>query len=257
MKILIVGPGRVGCCLARLFAASGIEVTLCGRTPPVTHPSSFDLVLLAVPDGAIEEAAATVAGWNPGGPLLHTSGFRPPRLPPAQPLTAGSLHPAAAFPSPELPVEMLRRVVFLVQGTPEARATAGRLLDCCRLTAVTAEQLDPAAYHAGCVMAANFTALMGLAARRLMVAAGVTPEQAYGLVESLVASVAGREGALTGPAARGNLETVTAEAELVARVAPELAELFLAGNLAIGRECGQERLVKALAAMRPPPALEE
>lgn len=205
MRIAIVGRGRLGRSLAPLLAAAGHEVEARGRGEVI---SPVDVVLLCVPDRAIGAAAASVP---PGPVVLHCSGacdvdvLRPRR-------PAGSLHPLMTFPGPEVSVPDLRGVPAAVAGDPEAVVVAEALARDLGL-APFAVPGDRRLYHAAAVLAGNFaTVLLGEAARAL-VAAGVDPAVAPGVlvplaVRSIENARQGAARALTGPVARGDEATL-------------------------------------------------
>jgi predicted dinucleotide-binding enzyme len=62
MKIAVVGKGNVGGGLADRWERAGHEVTRIGREGG--DVSGADVVLVAVPGGAIAEAIETVSGWD-------------------------------------------------------------------------------------------------------------------------------------------------------------------------------------------------
>ncbi|MBM4352696.1 MAG: DUF2520 domain-containing protein [Deltaproteobacteria bacterium] len=279
MRVLILGAGRVGTNLARLFAASAHDVALWNAwpledavaaaladSPGVTvlsgRPLSladggpgagFDLALVAVSDEAVPAVSRELdaAGLPASVPVLHCSGTLPAKSVRTGTHAAGRLHPAFAFPSPGLPLPVLSRICFLLEGDDAATARATRLLETCGLRFVAASP-DPVLYHAACVMAANFSALLGLAAGRLMESAGIGEEEGRALLGSLMGGVldhACREGfaaSVSGPVVREDLETLLSEARAVGREAPELFSLFLEGNLTLARILGRNQLADDL-----------
>jgi hypothetical protein len=62
MNITTIGRGAIGGTLGRLWTAEGHEVTELGRDGG--HVGSADVVLLAVPYGAVPDALAGVTGWS-------------------------------------------------------------------------------------------------------------------------------------------------------------------------------------------------
>ncbi len=206
MHIAIVGPGRLGRTLALLLRQRHVEVSLCGRDTPVPSCSG---VLLTVPDGEIANAAARI---DIGQIVLHCSGSR--GLEPLRPhAPAGSLHPLMTFPGPEVCVPQLHGVGAAVAGDPEAVVLAQRLCDVLGLVPLEIHG-DRRLYHAAAVMAGNFATVLLADAARLLAAAGAEPEVAARTLAPLaLASIRGAvphpEEGLTGPAARGDMETIT------------------------------------------------
>ena len=73
--LTIVGPGRVGRAIAAAAGASGIETTLVGREQTGEGIAETEVILLCVPDSAIEAACGALSG-NLGAAQFvgHTSG---------------------------------------------------------------------------------------------------------------------------------------------------------------------------------------
>jgi len=74
MKITVIGRGNVGGGLATLWRAAGHEVTELGRDGG--DASDADVLLVAVPSGAIAEALGKVTGTHGKVTIDATNGFR-------------------------------------------------------------------------------------------------------------------------------------------------------------------------------------
>ena len=91
---------------------------------------------------------------------------------------------------------------------------------------------DRAAYHAAASIASNFLVTLQAAAETMAVAAGIRKADARRMLAPLVRatidnwSELGAEQALTGPVARGDEQTVTAQREAVEHAEPDLLALF-------------------------------
>jgi predicted short-subunit dehydrogenase-like oxidoreductase (DUF2520 family) len=112
--------------------------------------------------------------------------------------------------------------------TPRALATAEALARALGMRTVQIDDSDRAAYHAAASVAANFLVVLEDLAERLAATAGVGREPLVTLVQAAVANWAalGAEGALTGPVARGDEQSVARQREAVAERAPADLELF-------------------------------
>jgi predicted short-subunit dehydrogenase-like oxidoreductase (DUF2520 family) len=202
-RVRIVGRGRAGGSLAGALEAVGWEVEV-GPGASAVAADGVDLVVLAVPDGAIASVAGAVA---PGSAVVaHLSGsLGLDVLAPHE--RRASVHPLVSLPTPEVGAERLRAGAwFAVAGDPIAAAVVAALGG--RSVEVPDEQR--AAYHAAACIASNhLVALLGQVER---VAAGVgVPLEAYlDLARATVSNVAalGPAAALTGPAARGDTATL-------------------------------------------------
>ncbi len=275
-SILIIGAGRVGTNLARLAAARHQTVSLwnpvsvtaevhaaLATTKPVTvtidqvPTGTFDLVLVAVSDPSVLDVAATAESWTAtaNAQWAHTSGsLGCLTLPSGR--TVGVCHPAFAFPAPDLPLYRLQKAAFLVDGTADQRKAFVHLVHHWGGTAVDGPGADRLLYHAGCVTASNFLALIGSQAAQLFAAAKVPAAGREELLLSLMESVLeharanGFTAAMTGPAARGDAPTLIAEATRIAQEVPEAFNLFVEGNMVLlanhGHEAATEMLLQWL-----------
>jgi predicted short-subunit dehydrogenase-like oxidoreductase (DUF2520 family) len=118
----------------------------------------------------------------------------------------GSVHPLVALPDAEVGSARLTGAWFALAGDPIVRSVVDSLGG--RWFTVADE--DRAAYHAAACIASNhLVALLGQA-ERVGASAGVPREAFLDLVRATVENVAalGPERALTGPAARGDVETL-------------------------------------------------
>ncbi len=112
--------------------------------------------------------------------------------------------------------------------TPRARELAAELAAALGMRPVEVRTEDRVAYHAAASMASNFLVTLEAAAERLAETAEVKRSLLVPLVRATVENWAalGAEGALTGPVARGDTETVEAQRAAVAERTPELLGLF-------------------------------
>jgi predicted short-subunit dehydrogenase-like oxidoreductase (DUF2520 family) len=209
-RIRIIGMGRVGSAVAARLLERGFELT----------DDDAELVLLCVPDRAIPEVAASV----PAGPWIgHTSG--------ATPLTAldpherrFSLHPLQSFTRARGP-EQLDGAYAAVSGAGEEASEVGFWL--ARELGLEPFALDDSErvlYHAGAVVAASYLVALHQAAADLVQAAGAPPEALLPLMRRVIEN----DFELTGPAVRGDWETVEAHLEAIRERLPELEPLYRA-----------------------------
>jgi predicted short-subunit dehydrogenase-like oxidoreductase (DUF2520 family) len=210
VQVCLIGPGRLGRSLAPLLRAAGHDVALRGRGE---LPGPCDVVWLTVPDRALAEVAAWLAPQVGATPVLHASGALD-----LTPLAAlpehGSLHPLMTFPGPEVGLPDLQGVPAALDGTPAAHAVAAALASSLGLRPLTVRG-DRRLYHAAAVLAGNLSTVLLTEAARVLVAAGVPPDEAAAdLLPLALASLrnAARrpDAALTGPIARGDLPVLSA-----------------------------------------------
>ncbi|MGI8393640.1 DUF2520 domain-containing protein [Leucobacter sp. W1038] len=218
-RVRVVGAGRVGTAIARSLRQLGIEVS--GPAGRGDRGEKADIVLLAVPDSAIRDAARLI---TPGALVGHFSGAT--ELSPLAPHEAFSLHPLTSVADA---AHDFRGGFAAIDGTtPRAEQTARDLADLLGMRSFWVRDADRAAYHAAASIAANFLVTIEGAAEQLAKTAGVGREALVPLVRSAVENWAerGAAEALTGPIARGDSETVARQRHAVAERTPEHLPLF-------------------------------
>jgi predicted short-subunit dehydrogenase-like oxidoreductase (DUF2520 family) len=227
----LVGPGRAGTALAVAMATRGwTPIAVAGRVPDapsvlraaelleapardvVVAGVDADLVLIATPDAAIAEAAAAIApGLRSGALVVHLSGActldELHKLRVARPdVELGSLHPLQSLPSVDVGLARLPGSWCAVDGPPDVERLAISL----GMRPFRVRDADRVAYHAAATVASNhLVALLGQATR-IADAAGVPRAALLPLVRATLDNVEalGPGGALTGPVARGDVDTV-------------------------------------------------
>lgn len=223
-SVSIVGRGRLGTALARALGEAGLDVR--GPTRRGESAPGADALLLAVPDGAIAEAAAEHRSSAPF--IGHVSGMTGL----AEVDVDFGLHPLQTFTGAE-GLSAFRGIGCAVAGrSPESLAVAHQLAEALGARAFAVADEDRAAYHSAASLASNFLVTLEGAAERMAVAAGIDGEDARTLLAPLVRRTVenwadrGAAAALTGPVARGDEATVARQRAAVAQHAPELVALF-------------------------------
>jgi len=249
----VVGPGRAGQGLALALSRAGHTVHIHGRRGiPISPPlvltwggpppwlGDVDVVLLAVRDGAIRDAATELAASQAvtsAHTVLHLSGLLDETpLAPLRPTGAalGCLHPLQAIARPEAAPERLRGAVAALTGDTRAVEVGAQLARSVGMRPVSLAGSAKARYHAAAAMASNYLVVLATVAERLMAEAGVAPADARGgiatLMEGTLANVRAQGGeALTGPIVRGDVDTVRAH---LAILPPALQNVYRALGLA-------------------------
>lgn len=231
----IVGAGRVGSALARAFTATGMPVAVVASrsASPAARlaaqvgadvgdadelMSRATLVVLAVPDDALDGLVGELTTGEPGGSraaVVHCSGAR--GLDVLAPLAAfgheiGAFHPLQAFPTARTPLQPGVAVAVTADGPLQERllALARRL----NTTPLPLADADRPRYHAAAVMASNFTATLTAHASGLLTRCGLSRQEALDALLPLLRSTldgleeSGLPGGLTGPLVRGDAGTV-------------------------------------------------
>lgn len=217
--LAIVGRGRLGTALASAFARARFVVD--GPLPRGADGAGSDAVLLCVPDGEIATAAALI---EPGRPVGHCSGAS--RLDVLAPHESFSLHPLMTVTAEG--AAFAGAGAAIAGSTPRALELAASLASALEMRAVEVDEADRPAYHAAATIASNFLITIEAAAEGLAARVGVDRALLVPLVRAAVENWAalGAKRALTGPVARGDHATVTAQRDAIESKAPELLELF-------------------------------
>jgi predicted short-subunit dehydrogenase-like oxidoreductase (DUF2520 family) len=208
-----------------------------------------DLLLIAVPDGALAEVAARLAERPQAAVALHTSGSRDAAV--LAPLRAsgtivGALHPLKAFPRVLPAPEQARGVLFALDGEPAAQQLARRLVAAWGGVAAEVPAAARALYHCAASLAAGGVATLLATAAQLAAKAGLPPavergylELARGTVAAAIAAtnpaaeapanarIPAAAAVLTGPVARGDQATFERHMEALQAAAPEKLPLVL------------------------------
>lgn len=230
MKLGIVGKGRLGTALSAALREAGYEVD--GPAGRGEVPAG-DAILLCVPDAEIAAAAETVAG---SARLVgHTSGSTP--LSALRPAARGGAHVFGFHPLQTFAegggVPDLDGIGCAIAGsTPEALETARSIAERLGLVPFALPDHKRAAYHAAASVASNFLITLQAMAEEVARDAGLEPAQARQLLAPLVRTTVenwvalGPRAALTGPVARGDAQTVTAQRRAISAASPQLLPLF-------------------------------
>jgi predicted short-subunit dehydrogenase-like oxidoreductase (DUF2520 family) len=251
--LILVGPGRAGSALARSWNAAGGRLrAVVARTPasaeaaglrlgaeaslPVEGAAGLeaDVLVLAVPDDAIEAVAFSLAGRVSTRWVFHLSGaLEAGVLEPFRKTGAaiGSLHPLAPFTGKE--GETWRGAFIAVEADGDAAAEGERLA---RELGGRGHRIGASGkplYHAAATLAAGGTAALLAIATKLWQNAGLPEAEARGALSLLSRRAAEAVGsmpfaeALTGPIARRDVGTLRAHTKAL-RENPEAAALYAA-----------------------------
>jgi predicted short-subunit dehydrogenase-like oxidoreductase (DUF2520 family) len=253
----LIGPGRLGQTLTRLWQDAGLVTVagILGRTPARSVAArefigagrlvdswsalpAAQLTLLATPDDmltAVAHALAESDAIRPGDVVFHCSGavasdvLAPLR---ARGALLASIHPLKSFTVPARAIHDFGGTYCGCEGDAAALALLAPLFD-----AIGARRflLDPAhklLYHAGAVLACNHLVTLMEAALRCMEQAGVPRATAWPALRPLINGTlanldcSGTEGALSGPVARGDVETVRQEIAATRQAGAEVSEAY-------------------------------
>ena len=220
LAVALIGAGRAGRSFAHGLRGAGYRVIgPLGRGEHVPDP--VDVVLICVPDAAVESVAAGLAD----GPIVgHCCGSHGLELLPQA--RSFCLHPLMTLTGE--PNELAGAFAAVDATDQAALATARRVAGDLGMTAVEIAAEDRAAYHAAASIASNFLLTLESAAEALAASAGLPRDGLVPLVERTVANWAasGAERSLTGPVARGDNATVARQRAQVETRLPEFLPLF-------------------------------
>jgi predicted short-subunit dehydrogenase-like oxidoreductase (DUF2520 family) len=206
-SLRVIGPGRAGGSLRAALAGVGWrDAGALGRSNDLSDAAQdVDLLVIATPDATVAQVAAEVRP-RVGAAVCHLAGSLGLEVLAPHPRRA-ALHPLVAMPNAEVGAARLRSGAwFAIAGDPIVEQVVADLGG--RSFRVADEHRS--AYHAAAVIASNhLVALLGQA-ERVARLAGVPLEAYLDLVRMTVDNVAelGPAAALTGPAARGDWDTI-------------------------------------------------
>jgi predicted short-subunit dehydrogenase-like oxidoreductase (DUF2520 family) len=258
----IIGAGRVGQTLGRLWMTSGMyrvqgvitrsvnsarrAVDFIGGGQTSTDLAKMpgaDVWMLSVPDTHIASTVQTLAALTtPVGPLrpalaFHCSGALSSDV--LEPLrTAGwqvaSCHPLLSFAQPELALTQFAGTPCALEGDAPALAKLQPAFEHIGARCFALAAQDKLLYHAGAVFATNFLPVLQDLTEQLWQRSGMPddlirqmratlPQNAVNNVVAL-----GPKAALTGPAARGDVALVTRQGDAVTAWNPDAGLAYAA-----------------------------
>lgn len=207
-SVRVIGAGRVGSAVLARLAERGIE----SRDDP-------DVVLLCVPDTAIEDVASCLApgrGW-----IGHTSGATP--LSALHPhVRRFGLHPLQSFTRSRGPEQLDGAYAAITAETDEAREVGFELARLLGLEPFALAEDDRALYHAGAAIASNYLVTLHRAAAEIFSEVGAPVEGLRPLMQGVIDS----RFELTGPIARGDWATVDRHLDALRERRPRLEPLY-------------------------------
>jgi len=255
--IAIIGCGKVGTSLAYFLSKTGYQISgLFSKTRasaentaqlingPDPAPSSAEaaqaaeVVFITTPDDVIAAAGALIAesnGYRYGAAVLHCSGALPSTiLAPAKGTGAfiGSMHPLQSFAAARTDINPFKGINMAVEGDEPAVAHASQLAADLGAQVHTIKTAGKTLYHASAVAASNYLVTVMDLALKMLQAAGIEASAGFKILKPLIDGTLnniekiGIPEALTGPIARGDVDTVAAHIEHISAQVPELKALY-------------------------------
>jgi predicted short-subunit dehydrogenase-like oxidoreductase (DUF2520 family) len=274
-SVAIIGPGRIGQAMGRLLTESGVTITFVaarklaatrraarfvGKGIPLALSDprllSASVFLITTSDSAIAEVATKLAlqgngkdGWR-GKVVLHTCGslssavLDPLKLRGA---AIGSLHPYQTVPSPQAGVRNLRGCFWALEGDPRALRVARRWVKLLGGVAFSIRPEKKTLYHLSAFVVCPTVVTLMAQAASLLKQAGVPERISRPMLGRFVAETArnfedlGGRRALTGPAVRGDWETIRRHLTALRQTAPEFEPVYRSLLKAMLRLAGDGR----------------
>ena len=273
-NIAIIGPGKVGTAIGILAGRAELPVVAvaggsagraeaaaaaigeCASACSATAAAGAgELVLITVPDDRIAEVCGQLArrqAFASGTIVAHCSGALSSEV-----LSSardecccliGSMHPLQTFPSVEAAVQRLPGSWCFCEGDDTAVTCLMRLAEAIGSRAARITPSGKAAYHAAAVMACNYLVTLMDAAAALARQAGLDRQTWLSAAEPMIRAgmdnvlAVGPEKALTGPVARGDVQTIRRQLDALASADEGLRRLYAA--------CGLQTVELALRAGR-------
>ncbi len=257
MNVLILGSGRVGTAFGYLLKERGYRIlgvynrhretglralerigegTVYDRESLPAAVPVADLIIITTPDRAIKETAALAGGCSPRNDayLMHMSGLLDSEILKISGWEGGvfSFHPLQAIAGFTEGVRLLPEALFTVEGDEKGEKFAGELARSLGLKYLVIKKEYKPLYHAAAVVASNYLVTLVDSSFRLLKKAGMDREEVKkGLLQLVKGTLQNLDqmtpaGALTGPIARGDLETIDRHRQALADYAPEIGELY-------------------------------
>jgi predicted short-subunit dehydrogenase-like oxidoreductase (DUF2520 family) len=281
----VIGPGRAGAGIALALAGVGYAVRLHGRRPVAVPPpltltvgagdapppriAETPVLLLAVRDHDIRPQAehlARAGRVTRQHTVLHLSGaYGQEALGPlvSSGASLGSLHPLQTIADPSAAPARLREAWAAIEGMDRAVTVADRLARDLGLRPFRLSARAKVIYHAGAVFASNYFVVVEAVAQRLLRHAGLSDADAWQAIRPLLDGTAANLGAvgpvaaLTGPVARGDVETIRRHREALTADDGQLYAALGRAALELARKAGMDdatarRVADALATDLPP-----
>lgn len=237
MNISFIGAGKVGTSLgiylknnhfnilgyySRSFLsakkASGLTTSIAFEH--IWEALEADLVFITVNDDAITTVTNNIAHFGNHYDhkiFVHTSGAltsTPLEILKNKTSHVVSIHPIQAFTDINSSVAQLKNTVFSIEGDPECIPTLKTLLDECGNKYLMLDKTQKPLYHAGACVLSNYLVALLSYGFSMLTHIGLPEDLAIESFFPLIASTLdnvkhfGPADALTGPIARGDLETI-------------------------------------------------
>jgi predicted short-subunit dehydrogenase-like oxidoreductase (DUF2520 family) len=268
MQVGFIGAGPVGSALAGGLARAGVRVVAVSSRNPdralalanaidgcVALENSqdvvdrTDLVFLTVPDDSIASVCDQLE-WRPGTSAVHCSGALSSEVLESAARSGAlvaSCHPMQTFSSFNPFDDRLSGCLFGIEGDGNLRTMLTELIQQLGGQSVVLDRADKPIYHVAAVLTSNYLVTLSAIASELLGEMGLDRNDAlHGLLPLMRGSIENLElngipDALTGPIARGDLQTVESHLAALRERHPEILPIYTAlahRTILIARERG-------------------
>jgi len=255
----IVGCGKVGTALGKFLAGAGYRIAgLAGKNilsvkkaAQIIGTGKFglvsreitkdaDIVFITTPDNIISDTCDIISqnnGFRENAVVLHCSGALPSTILSSAKKCktfTGSMHPLQSFTAGESDINPFENIIISVEGENRAVNTAKKIAADLGAKCFTIGTEAKTAYHAAAVVASNYLVTLLDLAFGLIEKAGISGRDRFKVLKPLIEGTlsnienVGISEALTGPIARGDVETVQRHLNEIALKTPELMSLYKA-----------------------------
>jgi predicted short-subunit dehydrogenase-like oxidoreductase (DUF2520 family) len=254
----VVGCGRVGTAFSRYLAGAGYRPAgFSSRRPESARDAATlagapdkwfaeawdaartaDILLITTPDGVIAETCREIAkngGIRKDSVVLHCSGMLPSTILAAVAdggAKIGSMHPLQSFAARQYTDNPFAGIMMAIEGDAAAIEAARMMAEDLGATPFVIHTDGKTLYHASAVLASNYLATLMAVAVKLMAASGAPEEDAFQILKPLVMGTLGNietlgaADALTGPIARGDVDTVAAHLTAIGNLSADMLKFY-------------------------------
>lgn len=257
-KVAIIGVGKVGTAVGYLLRNKGYEIVsiaarhqeslekafpLTGGEPSLNISEASkrgDIVFITTGDDQIQSACEEIAsggGFRGGQKVIHMSGASSLSIlnsAQAQGAEIYSIHPLQAFATVSGAIEQLPGTVFGVTTDERLRSWAFQFVEDLGGKPIFIEDSQKAIYHATACLVSNYLVTLMYLGEKMATHIGMPAEMALGAYWPLVTGTCRNieknrpVKALTGPIARGDVETIKNHRK---KLADELPDVLMAYDL--------------------------
>ncbi len=266
LKLGFIGAGTVGTALAVRLSSKGYQVIAVSSRSQTSArklaqavngcrafnnsqdvADTAELIFITTPDDAIASVASEIH-WHTGQSVIHCSGADSTDiLEPAKKLGArvGAFHPLQTFASIKQAIENIPGSTFAVEAEEPLLSTLKDMATALDGHWIELKANDKVAYHAAAVIACNYLVTLVKLATDLWQSFNIPQSQATQALLPLIRGTihnidtVGIPQCLTGPIARGDIETIKKHLDALQKVAPALVSTY--------RELGRQTIPVALA----------